>query len=232
VNGKYRIATEKLKFAMPETGIGFFTDVGGSYFLSRCPEKVGYYLGLTGSIINAADAHHIGLVDKIINSTQMPDLLNALVNAAWLDNSHDTVNQVLNAFISPEITSSLTADYSMIHHCFSQPSVEEIILALKKESNEWSQQTAQLLGTRSPTSLKVVLEQLNRGALLDFDACMQMEYHIACHFLTAADFYEGIRAAVIDKDRTPHWQPATLEEVDASMVGNYFPGARAAHPQL
>ncbi len=222
VNGKYRIATETLKFAMPETGIGFFPDVGASYFLSRCPEKMGYYLGLTGSVINAADAHQIGLVDKIISSEAIPDLLDQLVQAEWSDDADVTVNQVLNAFTAPDIAACLTAHYPTIKRCFSKTSVEAIIAALEKESDEWSETTAQLLQTRSPTSLKVVLAQLNRGALLDFDACMQMEYHIACHFLKGTDFFEGIRAAVIDKDRTPRWQPATLADVNEERIAHYF----------
>jgi len=223
VNGKYRIATEKLKLAMPETGIGFFTDVGGSYFLSRCPGRMGYYLGLTGTVINAADAQQIGLIDKVLNSADMPVLLDALIQADWSKNADHIITQIVGTFTPPVVATDLVTHNAIIDRCFSRPSVEAIIAALEEETDTWSQQIAQLLRTRSPTSLKVVLAQLNRGALLDFDACMQMEYHIANHFLTTSDFYEGIRAAVIDKDHSPHWQPASLEEVKGSNIENYFP---------
>lgn len=222
IHGKHRIATEKLKFAMPETGIGFFTDVGGSYFLSRCPSHVGMYLGLTGHTINAADAHQIGLVDYVVNSADLSVLLDALVNATWGNDPHQTVNQIAVSFATPDVASDLVSHRSLIERCFSQASVEEIMGALDQSDDEWAKNTAQHLRTRSPTSLKVVFEQLKRGAELDFDACMQMEYQMAKHFLEGSDFYEGIRAAVIDKDRSPRWHPATLEEVSEEMVAGYF----------
>jgi len=223
VNGKYRLATETLKLAMPETGIGFFTDVGASYFLSRCPGKIGFYLGLTGTIISAADAQQIGLVDKIFYNADMPAVLEALVQAKWSDDLYATVTQIISSFPSPAVSASLLSRRNTIDRCFAQLTIEEILNALEKVADEWSKQTAQLLRTRSPTSLKVVLKELQYGKLLDFTACMKMEYHIANRFLANPDFYEGIRAVLIDKDHSPCWHPAILEEITDVQVAAYFP---------
>jgi enoyl-CoA hydratase/carnithine racemase len=223
VNGNCRIGTERLQLAMPETGIGFFTDVGATYFLSHAPHKLGWYLGLTGAVIGAADALQVGLIDKVMQHADFSALLTALTQARWEGDPHQQVTQILDTFSPPALKKELTAYRPQIENCFAQSSLEKTLAALdQKTTDTWSQQTAQHLRTRSPTSLKVVLEALNRAALLDFDACMQMEYRLAYRFLETADFYEGIRAAVIDKDCTPHWQPAKLADVDKAMVKRYF----------
>jgi enoyl-CoA hydratase len=222
INGSYRIATEKLTFAMPETGIGFFTDVGASYFLSRCPGKIGWYLGLTGATISAVDAYQLGLVDQVISSTYLANLMEILIQQNWSANWQEAITALLAPWTLAGTTAQLIQHREIIDRCFSQTSLEAIIAALNKQSDAWSKQTLQVLRTRSPTSLKVVLAQLNRGAQLDFNACMQMEHRIAKRFLSIADFYEGIRAAVIDKDRTPKWQPASLAEVDEQLVKSFF----------
>lgn len=222
INGNYRIATEKLKFAMPETGIGFFTDVGSSYFLNRCPGKIGWYLGLTGSVITAADAHYAGLVDLVIDSKHTPELLTALAQTTWPEDWQATLSAVLMAFATSPAASTLASMQTSIDRCFSA-SIEQILACLDQQSSDtWSQQTSQRLRSRSPFSLKLVLEQLNRGKELSFDECMRMEYRIANRFVNNPDFREGIRAAVIDKDHAPHWHTAQLAEVNAEAVANYF----------
>lgn len=222
VNGKYRIATEKLKLAMPETGIGFFTDVGASYFLTRCPGKIGWYLGLTGHVMGAADAQQLGLVDLVLNSSDIPDLITALTQAVWSDDLHNTVTQILRSFKNLSLMPTLVTHQPIIDRCFSKISIEEILAALNQENDIWSEQIYQLLQTRSPLSLKIVLEQLNRGSQLNFDDCLRMEYRLANRFLRGTEFYEGIRAAVIDKDRSPHWYPAHLSEITTDDVARYF----------
>jgi enoyl-CoA hydratase len=231
IHGSHRIATEKLQFAMPETGIGFFTDVGATYFLSRLPGKIGCYLGLTGQVLEAAEALQIGLVDSVLLSTDFQPLLNQLTQAHWGENPHAVVDQLLaplSFFMSTtDVEENWIQHRATIDRCFAAPSVEEIHAALDKTGDAWSQKTAQLLHTRSPTSLKVVRQALENAATLDFDACMAMEYRLACHFLEKPDFYEGVRAAVIDKDRSPVWQPPTLEAVDAKTISRYFDTKKA-----
>lgn len=222
VNGSFRVATEKLKFAMPETGIGFFPDVGGSYFLPRCQGRTGWYLALTGHIINVSDAHYAGLITHHLPSKQLPALLNALVEESWKNNLFETVAAVIEQFEAPVFPDDLVMHREIIDRCFSKDNISAVIEALMWENNPWTQETVQCLLKRSPTSLKVTFEQLTRGGKMEFDDCMRMEYNIALHFLNTYDFYEGVRAAVIEKDRNPHWQPSTLAEMTNEMVAAFF----------
>ncbi|HVV69140.1 MAG TPA: enoyl-CoA hydratase/isomerase family protein [Patescibacteria group bacterium] len=223
INGRFRIATEKLTFAMPETGIGFFPDVGGSYFLPRCRDYIGWYLALTGTVITAVDALFAGIVDIRIESKHLSELLQELLAVPWDDaDLNATVQQVIKLFALPFSPSELSEYAPIIKQCFSQSSIEAILVALKQYHEPWAHETMQILATRSPLSLKVVMEQLRRGAQLDFDECMRMEYRITQHFLQTADFFEGVRAAVIDKDRKPHWQPGDLAAVTAEQVAGFF----------
>ena len=223
INGRFRVATEKLTFAMPETGIGFFPDVGGSYFLPRCRDAIGWYLALTGTAVVAADVVFAGLVDVQVESKNIPELLQQLIDAPW-DNAdlNATAQKVINHFALPAPVSELSGYAQVIKACFSQSTIEDVFSALDQHRVPWAQQTAELLATRSPLSLKVVMEQLHRGAQLDFDDCMRMEYRIANRFLQTPEFYEGVRAALIDKDRKPRWQPDHLAAVTAEQVAVFF----------
>lgn len=222
VPGRYRVGTEKLMFAMPETGIGFFPDVGGSYYLSRCRGKSGYYLGLTGTPIKNADAFYAGLINYTIPSASLPELMQQLTDVTWHADAHRTVDQLLTAAMHSVDGSVLAAHAAIIDHCFAQESVEAIIAALDQQNSDWAAQAAQQLSSRSPISLKVVLEQLQRGGQLDFGSCLQMEYRIADRFLHTGDFFEGVRAAIVDKDKMPHWHPDSLAQITASDVARYF----------
>lgn len=222
VHGSHRIATEHLKFAMPETGIGFFPDVGGSYFLPRIPGKTGYYLALTGASIQAADAKYITAANHFVPAAALDELLSALLATTFSNDAHATVTDLISQFETDPGQPVLAEHQAAIERCFSSHCIGTIIDALHAENDPWCQQTAALLSTKSPTSLKVVLQQLNYGGHLTFDDCMRMEYCMVQRFLQEHDFYEGVRAALVDKDRTPHWQPDCLEGVTANAVAGYF----------
>lgn len=223
INGTHRIATEKLSFAMPETTIGFFPDVGASYFLPRCPGKAGLYLGLCGRNINAADACFLKLATHYIPSNYLDEVLQKLVKTAFINgDAHTAVDQILEPFSASPGEADLVEHCDLIDKCFAHNTVEAILQALDESGDEWCRELAVLISTKSPTSLKVVLEQMKRGEVLDFDECMQMEYRMVTHFLQGHDFYEGIRAAIIDKDRNPNWQPNKLSEISPAVIDEYF----------
>lgn len=219
IHGNVRIGTERLMMAMPETGIGFFPDIGGTYFLSRCPDEIGIYLGLTGARMNAVDALYVHLLDFVVPSYHLSDLLSALQNDAL---TQDSIMDLVKTFsISPEL-SPLFSLQDFIAEAFSQESVEAIIDKLKSHEHSWHQTTLKDLAKKSPTSLKVSLAALRKGITQNLETCLNMEYNLCHAFLQSHDFYEGVRALLVDKDKNPQWQPATLEEVTEEQVQQYF----------
>lgn len=218
LHGSHRVASEDLVLAMPETGIGFFPDVGGSYFLSRLKSKMGYYLGLTGERIGAADAKWLGLITHIIPKEKKSVAMEAIKNQT----DKDKISSILDQFCIEVSSARLINRQNQIEDCFSADSVEEIFLRLEENNTEWSLLTTKTLLSKSPTSLKVTFEQLKRGESLNFDDAMQMEFNIAHQFLKTPDFYEGVRAAVIDKDQNPQWNPAVIDEVPTNQVTSFF----------
>ncbi len=226
-HGSHRVVTEHTLFAMPETGIGFFPDVGGSYFLPRLPGKLGMFLGLTGHRIKAADCLYCELADHYIERGRLEDVKRALRQADWDSavagaDAGTVVSQVLESFESEPGAPELPAQRAAIDRCFSGSSLESIIAALQAEDSDWSSELLKQLAKRSPTSLKVTFRQICEGADLDFDAAMVMEYRLSQAFMQSHDFYEGVRALLIDKDNAPKWRPAHLEEVTAESVAAYF----------
>ena len=224
LHGRHRVATETLRFAMPECAIGFFPDVGGSYFLSRCPGELGTYLGLSGASINVADALYCGLIDQCIAAKNY-----AAMKAQLLDTDFSKVtefNAMIAAILKQHATkpeaSALAEKRELIDKHFQGDSVIRIIYNLHQDASPWCQELALNLQQKSPLSLKVTLEQLRRGKSLTLDACLKMEYNIAQHFVADTDFYECVRAQIVDKDKTPHWQPATLAAVSDEVVAAYF----------
>lgn len=221
IHGTLRIATKRMTFAMPETTIGFFPDVGATYFLSRLPNNIGMYLGLTGSSINAFDAKRLGLVDIVIDDAAQEAIINVLCQT---DFSLSSYRQLLaEQFSFAEGVSQLSDHIATIDEVFAKASVEEIMQSLDSE-HPWSSDVIDLLKRKSPTSLKVTFEALRRGKALSFDACMDMEYGLMQHFLGSHDFFEGIRALLIDKDRNPRWIPKHLTDVTDEAVASYFAG--------
>jgi enoyl-CoA hydratase len=218
IHGSHRVATERTVFAMPETGIGLFPDVGGTYFLPRLPGDLGLFLGLTGHRLKAADCLYAGLADSVVPSERLPDLIEALGGAA----AADDVTELLHRFAEPPQPASLPALRAEIDDCFGESSVERILSELERHDTEFAQDTAAILRQKSPTSLKVTLRQLRAGRHLGFEDCMRLEYRLACRFMQAQDFFEGVRAVVIDKDNEPAWRPDSLEAVSEAAVAAYF----------
>jgi len=217
IHGSHRVVTERCRFAMPETGIGFFPDVGGSWFLPRCPGALGTYLGLTGARLGAADMLYCGLATHHVPSERLTAI------AAGIGRHAGTIEALLDRNAEDPGPATLAEHRSTIDRCFAAPTVEDILSNLDADGTPWARETASLLRQKSPTSLKVTLRQLEIGRkLTSFADAMRMEYRLARHFMAAADFYEGIRAAVIDKDQAPRWQPASLASVSDEDVARYF----------
>lgn len=221
VNGAYRVATERTVFAMPETGIGLFPDVGATRFLNRCPGHTGRYLGLTGSRLGAADALYCGFATHFMKREGIEALL------AGLSDAHD-VRISLDRFAADPARAQLAELQPAIDRCFAGDTVEKILEALAAEASgggryaQWAQETRTALLTKSPTSLKITLRQLVLGRDFDLDAALALEYRLTQHVMEAHDFYEGVRAMLIDRDRRPQWRPATLAEVTDSIVDTHF----------
>lgn len=222
IHGSHRVATERLRFAMPETGIGFFPDIGASHFLTRCPGKTGWYLGLTGNSIGYADAQALGLATHCVSSTSIDALQQRLLETKFSANDNATVSAIINQFAMPVVVGELAPARANIDFCFAQNSIIDVVDALQQANTPWCQDTANTLLACCPTSLCVTFEQLHRASILNFDHVMQMEYNIAQSFLKDDNFYEGIRAALIDKDRNPKWSPASLKEVDPRKIASFF----------
>lgn len=222
IHASHRIATERLLFAMPETGIGFYPDVGTIYVLSRLSHKMGYYLGLSGARISQGDCAAAGLIDFSVQAEQIPELIYALADTSFDTDKRSAVTNIIKGFSVPMQSSSLMHQSNTIEKCFSEKTVEGIIKSLEKESSSWSKEVAEALKTKSPTSLKVTLKALQKAEELDFDESIQMEFRLTSRFLEGNDFFEGIRAVLVDKDQTPQWQPKTLTEVTAAHIKKYF----------
>jgi len=221
VHGSHRVAGDRLVFAMPEVGIGFFPDVGGTWFLPRLPGKLGTYCALTGDRLVAADAVAAGVATHRVPSARFPDLAEALCGAVAVD-------AILGAFAEPPAHGPVVARRDVIDRLFLFNRIEDILAALDAEASQngtdaaFALTTAALIRTKSPTSLKVALAQLRRGATLDFAECMRTEFRIVSRIVRGHDFYEGVRAVIVDKDQAPRWQPATLDAVGAAEVERHF----------
>jgi len=215
VHGSHRIVSERLLFAMPETGIGLFPDVGGTYFLPRCPGEVGMYLGLTGARLKAADAVFAGIGDAFVPADRHEALIGRFARGEAIDAAIDAEKQ--DAGEAP-----LASHLETINRCFGGGSVAYILSALDADGGEWAVKTAQMIRAKSPLSTRVAFQQIRTGAGLDFEDCMALEFRLTNRFMSAPDFYEGVRAVVIDKDQTPKWEPATLDAVTDEMVERCF----------
>lgn len=222
IHGSHRVATERLVFAMPETGIGFFPDIGAGYFLTHCSDKLGYYLGLTGDRIGAADACELDLMTHVISSDQQEHLIQALRDNVFNGSDFAMVSRIIEDFVIETQPPRLTNHLSQIAACFDSNTIEKILTRLQEVNSDWSSLTIKMLQEKSPTSLKVTLEQLNRAQGMKFDDIMEMEFNMALQFTHTPDFYEGVRAVVIDKDQSPKWQPNNLAAVDHEIVDKFF----------
>jgi enoyl-CoA hydratase len=229
VNGAYRVATEKTMLAMPETAIGLFPDVGATRFLNLCPGHIGRYLGLTGARLGAADALYCRFATHFAAQQRIADLVSAVTQLAWQPGGeHRQLVRLLADFAGDPGAAPLAARRAAIDRCFAGDSVEAILDSLAREAAakgpeaEWAAQTRENLLTKSPTSLKITLRQLIVGRGFALEDALALEYRLTQHVMAGHDFYEGVRAVVIDKDQRPRWQPATLAEVDDTTVERYF----------
>jgi enoyl-CoA hydratase/carnithine racemase len=228
-----RIVGERTQMAMPEVAIGFFPDVGGSYFLSRLPGMLGRYLALTGLKINAADALYSRLADLYLPPAAIASTADDLSALRWGNDHFADLKQFLHARAAPPKSSpTLPALRNCIDAHFSKSTVAAILSSLESETAgayaAWAEETAQLMRSRSPTLLSVTLRQLQRGANMSLAECFRMELGMAAHSFEQGDFLEGVRAVLIDKDNKPRWQPSRIEEVTESMIDAFFSAASAS----
>ncbi|XP_011707101.1 PREDICTED: 3-hydroxyisobutyryl-CoA hydrolase, mitochondrial isoform X2 [Wasmannia auropunctata] len=219
VHGKYRIATERTLFAMPETAIGLFPDVGATYFLSRLKGKLGIYLGLTGHRLRGIDVLLAGIATHFVPSEKLADLKRDLLTLRDAD-----IEPVLNKY-QPKLNHefSLAPHMSQIENCFSASSVEEIIERLKKDNSDWAQKNIEALLKMSPSSLKITKKAIDEGKGKSLADCLKVEYRLACTALRRdGDFYEGVRALLVDKDQKPVWKPMSLADVTDEYINKRF----------
>jgi len=220
-HGAIRIVTERTKLAMPETGIGFFPDVGGTWLLAHAPGEIGTCLGLTGEGFSGADAIYAGLADHYVESAKLPALIEKL-SALPATADIESVRSVVQGF-SIEVTPPLAAHRTDIDTAFAFDTVEEIVAALESAGTEFARKILGDLSRKSPTSLKVALRLLRAGRTSkSLEECLQREFDASHVVLASDEFYEGVRAAVVDKDRNPKWSPATVQEVTPALVESYF----------
>ncbi|NXB52384.1 HIBCH protein, partial [Leucopsar rothschildi] len=225
VHGHFRVATEKTLFAMPETAIGLFPDVGGGYFLPRLSGKIGYYLGLTGYRLKGRDVLRAGIATHFVESEKLPALEKDLI--ALKSPSKEKIADLLNSYhmkctIDQEKKFSLDEHMEKINSIFSANSMEEIVKRLKQDGSPFAMKQLETLNKMSPTSLKLTLRQLREGASMSLQEVLRMEYRLSQACMKGHDFYEGVRAVLIDKDQSPKWKPAALEEVSDEFVDNCF----------
>ncbi|MGD9914382.1 MAG: enoyl-CoA hydratase/isomerase family protein [Rhizobiaceae bacterium] len=216
VHGSHRVMTENAIFAMPEVGIGFFPDIGGSYFLPRLKGEFGLYLGLTGERIRNGDALWSGLATHAVAAADLGTVFDELCATGRPD-------AVLKAHASSPSRETHDAAVHAINDAFAPSDLAGIIAGLESApEDEFRQRTLATLLKRSPTSLNVVCRQVRAGAMLSMNECMVMEFRIVNRMLEGHDFYEGIRAAIVEKGSTPIWRPSTLAEVDPTEIERYF----------
>ncbi|RVE58450.1 hypothetical protein OJAV_G00209490 [Oryzias javanicus] len=225
VHGRFRVATEKTLFAMPETAIGLFPDVGGGYFLPRLQGKLGLFLALTGFRLKGRDVQRAGVATHFVESVKIPDLENELVDLKTPSDAE--VSKVLNSYQNQSSTDSdkpfvLDKHLHDIDRLFSASSMEGIMQNLKADGSEFAKKQAEILSKMSPTSLKITYRQLQAGATLSLQDVLVMEYRLSQACMRGCDFYEGVRAVLVDKDQSPKWNPSTLEEVSEQSVDECF----------
>ncbi|KAF7137626.1 hypothetical protein RHSIM_Rhsim07G0042900 [Rhododendron simsii] len=229
IHGRFRVATENSVFAMPETALGLFPDVGATYFLPRLPGFFGEYVGLTGTRLDGAEMLACGLATHFVPEVRLSLLEEALCDA----NSSDPaiISAIINEFSQqPRLKEkSVYHLLDIINDFFSRRTVEEIILALEREAvntnNGWISSTIKSLKAASPTSLKITLRSIREGRHQGVGQCLISEYRMVCRVMqgkVSKDFMEGCRAILLDKDKNPKWEPSKLELVSDEMVNRYF----------
>ncbi|MEA2719027.1 MAG: hypothetical protein QOJ39_891 [Candidatus Eremiobacteraeota bacterium] len=210
----FRVVTERAQLAMPEVGIGFFPDVGASYVLPRLPGRIGWYMGLTGARLSAADAIACGLATHLVDDATFERIEELVAE----NPAHDAIARRLAEVAVPPGEPGLGAVREAMARCFDQPSLTGVLNALETDGSAWANETIAALRRASPTSLAITFELFRRGGELDLAQCLEIEYQLAVQVARTREFQEGVRAMVIDKDRTPNWNPARVED----LPGNHL----------
>ncbi|ABI65835.1 Enoyl-CoA hydratase/isomerase [Maricaulis maris MCS10] len=223
VHGSHRVAGDRTMLAMPETGIGFHPDVGGAYFLPRLAGEIGTWMGLTGARLKAPDCVAAGLATHYCPSGQYDALIEALESADLT--GEDALEVLLEEFSGDPGDSDLSVTGGLIDAAFAGDSVDDILARIEAAGDPWSAKQAKILGTKSPTALKLTLACLRKGADLSFEDVMRQDLRVSSWCLTGTDFYEGVRAVIIDKDQAPKWAPAAAD----SEIEKAFAPLDAAH---
>ncbi len=217
--GTHRVAGENMRFAMPETGIGFIPDIGAGWFLPRMPGMTGLYLGLTGRICSRQDAYYLGVVTHCIPAAGFERVKAAMIEA-------EPIDPVVDGLHEHPGESPLEKLRTPIDRIFAAPSLDDIFHGLEREGGpwrEWAQETLATLAKRSPLSLRVTFEQLRRGRRYrTLKEALIVEYRLATRMIRQPDFLEGVRAVIVDKDQSPKWQPSSLSKVNAALVQSMF----------
>jgi enoyl-CoA hydratase len=218
----HRVVTEKTKLAMPEVGLGFFPDVGGTWLLSHSPGEIGTYFGLTGQTMNGPDAIYARFADTVVPSAKLAALREALTKVRTGMTSAE-IKILIEGFATGETAGPVAAMQSKIDGWFGYDRMEDVIAALKRDGSELAQSTLKTLGEKSPRGMVVTLKLLRLArASSSLEECLVREYRAALEVFASDDFREGVRAAVIDKDRSPKWSPPRIEDVTPKMVAPYF----------
>ena len=221
-HGSHRVVTEKTKLAMPEVGLGFFPDVGGTWLLSRAPGEIGTYFGLTGQTMNGPDAIYAGFADAVVPSDKLPALREVLTKVRPGTSSAE-VKTLIDRFATGATAGPVAAMQPQIDGWFARDRMEDIVAALQRDGSELAQATLKTLGEKSPRGMVVTLKLLRLArASSSLEECLVREYRAALEVFASDDFREGVRAAVIDKDRSPKWSPSRIEDVTPEMVAPYF----------
>jgi len=221
-HGSHRVVTDKTKIAMPEVGLGFFPDVGGTWLLSHSPGEIGTYFGLTGQTMNGPDAVYARFADSVVPSAQLPALRQALIR---LDSTAGAagVKAAIAGFETGEKAGPVASLRPQIDKWFAHDRLEDIVMALSQDPSELARATLKTLGEKSPRGMAVTLKllRLARGSA-SLQDCLVREYRAALEVFASDDFREGVRATVVDKDRNPHWSPARIEDVTPQILAPYF----------
>jgi enoyl-CoA hydratase len=220
INGSHRVASERAIFAMPEVHIGLFPDVGASRFLNLCPGRIGRYLALTGTRVRAADALYCGFATHYVPHERLAALTAAL--AAKASGGRAAIDATIAAFAADPGPATLPGLQQDIDRCFAGGTVEEIVAALKREAAPWAKEALAAMERASPLSLKITLHQLDLGRGMTIEQALALEYRMTQHVMAGHDFFEGIRALLVDRDNKPRWQHASLAEVGEREVASYF----------
>jgi enoyl-CoA hydratase len=221
-HSRHRVVTEKTKLAMPEVGLGFFPDVGGTFLLSRAPGEIGTYFGLTGQTMNGPDAIYARFADAVVPSSKLAALRDTLVNLRAGVSSTE-VQAAIDHFATGETSGPVAANQQQIDRWFAHDRMQDIVTALRRDGSELAHATLKTLGEKSPRGMVVTLKLLRLArASSSLEQCLVWEYRAALEVFRSDDFREGVRAAVIDKDRNPRWSPPQIEDVTPEMLAPYF----------